>query len=957
MTDARHQGFSAPPAPAEPAGMAEIGDPGRPAGRQAGPVAVLGREGELARLSTVLQVARAGDGGALVLRGDPGVGKSLLLAATAASATGFQVLSAAGVQSESDLAFGALSTVLRPVLSGIGDLPRVQADSLGAAVGLSSSAQVERLACNAGVVSLLAASAHERPVLVVADDLQWFDAGSREAILFAARRMQSDPVAFILAMREGDAGTPLVTGLPELRLEGLSEAPALELVARVAGDVTPAVARRLWSQTAGNPLALVEIPRNLSSEQRRGRAALEEPLPVGRRLEDSFAARAAALPQATRRALLVAATSYTGATDTILEALAVLGLPGTALEGAEEEGLITITSGSLAWRHPLVRSAIYHAAGAPARRAAHGALARAGGEARLPDHRAWHLASAAAAPAEKIASELERVAVEAARRGAPETALRAFGRAARLTPGESDRARREVAAAELALAVGRWNEALELLEQARGRSDDPLLRAQGERIRARVEMLRGSPHAAHDRLVAIAEALKDIDRSLAASAMTEAVLAQTMTGPVSAYRATAERAYALARPVGGEVEAMAAVALGCGLVLSAETEAGLELFERYGAIVEKPEVWHSAPELPGMYACLHASIERFETADRLFEAMVTSARDQGAVRALPYPLSGRALVDLELGRWPAALAWAEEAVELSREMVGGAMLASSLAALAQVEASMGRIEQTRAHAEESLAICKQLNAWAVEPEPVLALASLALSLGEHETAVGVWKQTTVDIREWVLEPGWEHLDDVMIEASVRAGRHAQAERELEDLQQKASRTGRTWALAVAARCRGLLAPVAEIDEHFQDALRWHSRTPLPFARARTELCYGERLRRARRRTDAREQLVRASATFHALGAKIWAQRAEGELAAAGYNRRSPTTHSPWAELTAAETRVAQVIVEGATYDEAASALFVSPRTVESHLRQIYRKVGVRSRSELTRRLAVTAGSG
>jgi DNA-binding CsgD family transcriptional regulator len=326
------------------------------------------------------------------------------------------------------------------------------------------------------------------------------------------------------------------------------------------------------------------------------------------------------------------------------------------------------------------------------------------------------------------------------------------------------------------------------------------------------------------------------------------------------------------------------------------------------------------------------------------------------VRALPYPLSGRALVDLELGRWPAALAWAEEAVELSREMAGPGMLASSLAALAQVEAAMGRPQATRAHAEESLAICKQLNAWAVEPEPVLALASLALSLGEHEAAVNVWRQTTVDIREWVLEPGWEHLDDVMIEASVRAGRHAQAERELEDLEAKARRTGRTWAHAVAARCRGLLAPAAEIDAHFTRALQWHERAPLPFARARTELCYGERLRRARRRVDAREQLARASATFHALGATIWAERAERELAAAGYSRQSPAEQSPWAQLTAAETRVARVILEGATYDEAASALFVSPRTIETHLRQIYRKVGVRSRSEMTRRLAASVAA-
>jgi DNA-binding CsgD family transcriptional regulator len=234
---------------------------------------------------------------------------------------------------------------------------------------------------------------------------------------------------------------------------------------------------------------------------------------------------------------------------------------------------------------------------------------------------------------------------------------------------------------------------------------------------------------------------------------------------------------------------------------------------------------------------------------------------------------------------------------------------------------------------------------------------VALSQGDHETAVGVWQRTTVDIREWVLEPGWEHLDDIMIEAGIRAGRQIEAERELERLEQKAARTGRTWAHAVAARCRGLLADTVEMDGPFQQALEWHRQAPLPFDRARTELCYGERLRRARRRVDAREQLSRASATFHALGATIWAERAERELAAAGYSRPAPAEQSPWAELTAAETRVAQVILEGATYDEAASALFVSPRTIETHLRQIYRKLGVRSRSELTRRMAVPAGVG
>ena len=364
------------------------------------------------------------------------MGKTLLLATVTDGAEDLTLLLATGVQSESDLAFGALSALLHPLLDGLDRLPAVQADSLRAAVGLASAAHVEQLPCHAAVVSLLAAAAAARPVLVVADDLQWFDAASRDAILFAARRLGSDAVAFVMAIRDGETEEPLRTGLPELHLSGLAEEPALQLMARSAGEVSPAVARRLWAQTAGNPLALVEIPRHLSAAQRSGRVALEQPLPVGQRLEDSFAARAATLPEASRQALLVAATSYTGATDTLLAALDELGLAPGALDAAEDEDLVSIAHGALTWRHPLVRSAIYHAAGAPARRAAHAALARAGGEARLPDHRAWHLAAAAAAPDEAVAAELDQVAVEAARRGAPEHC------AARLRPGGDAQPRR-----------------------------------------------------------------------------------------------------------------------------------------------------------------------------------------------------------------------------------------------------------------------------------------------------------------------------------------------------------------------------------------------------------------------------------------------------------------------------------------------------------------------------------
>ena len=273
-------------------------------------VPALGRETELAALAALLDEARQGTGGALVVRGEPGVGKSLLLATVMDGADDVTLLSATGVQSESDLAFGALSALLRPLLGGIEQLPAVQADSLRAAVGLASQSHVEQLPCHAAVVSLLAAAASARPVLVVADDLQWFDAASRDAILFAARRMDSDAVAFVMAVRDGDSEEPLHTGLPELHLSGLAEDPALRLVARSGGEVSPAVARRLWAQTAGNPLALVEIPRNLSAEQRvrarrARRAAAGRPASGGlvRGARRGAARRVASGPAGRRREL------------------------------------------------------------------------------------------------------------------------------------------------------------------------------------------------------------------------------------------------------------------------------------------------------------------------------------------------------------------------------------------------------------------------------------------------------------------------------------------------------------------------------------------------------------------------------------------------------------------------------------------------------------------------------
>jgi DNA-binding CsgD family transcriptional regulator len=912
---------------------------------------ILGRQAELARLQQGLEDARHGQGTALVIRGVPGVGKTALITAAASRAEDFLILTVTGTQSESDLPFGALASLLRPVLHRIDRLPSVQAVSLRAALGLESDTQVQRLACYAGVMSLLADAASHRPVAVVIDDFQWVDATSQQALLFALRRLESDPVAFLIAVRDGEPEQPRLTGLSELHLDGLGEAPARELLRAGGRPVAEPVAARVWAATAGNPLALAEVARQLSADQLAGLEPLSDPLPIGGTLMAAYARRVGQLPAATRQALILAAASYTGSAAAVTSALEALGLPLGALEAAEAEGLLRLENGGLHWRHPLVRAAVYQQAAPRERRAAHQALAAVADESALAEHRAWHLAAAAVVPDEAVATALEQVADEAARRSALATAAHALERAASLTPNEADRARREVAAAEYAAAVGRWDEATDLLDRSHQHSSDLLLRAQSERIRARVEILRGTPAAAQSRLVAVADRLAEAEPALAAEILTEAVVAHQATGDRRAYTSIASRALALAQQVGGQREAVAALVIAAARVAHGETESALELYSRFGAAAADPALWHSAPEISAMYAYCQMSLENFAEAERLLGVMIDGARAAGSVRGLTYFLAQRGLLDLRLGRTASALAAAEESVELSRAMLEGVMLAYALAILARVQAVLGQVRESAEHASESIRMSQSMGAHGVEAHALAALSTLAVSIPDWEGVAHELECFHPTVVEWLREPGWLQTDADLVEAYFHTADRRKAEEQLEELERRAAASGGTWAHAVSARCRGLLAADDTFDEHFKRALEWHSRAPLPLERARTELLYGHQLRRRRRRSDARAQLASASVTFHALGARVWAERADRELAAAGYGRRTPASASPWAQLTAAEARVAQVIVQGASYQQAAAQLFLSPRTVESHLRQAYRKLGVRSRAELSRALS------
>jgi DNA-binding CsgD family transcriptional regulator len=913
---------------------------------------ILGREREQRRLLELLRCGESGAGASLVITGEPGVGKSVLLSfARETARPSVTVLSAVGAESESELPFAGLATLLRPVVSALDELPDPQAAALRSAIGLGATQPVEPLAVYFAFVELISRLARERPVLVLVDDLHWLDGASRDAIVFLARRLSGEAIVVLGGVRTGEGASIDPESIPRLELAGLDEESAVRLLGEARPGIAANVASQLWAGTEGNPLALVEIVRLLSDGQISGRDPLDERLPVGRRLEQLFARRLSGLPDDTRKLLLLTAASHTGAIAVLAGAAQSLDLELDALAQAENAGLIEIKDGSLGWRHPLLRSATYHSASVAQRRAAHRALAQAGGPERLDDHRAWHLAAAAIAADEDVAGELELLAGRARERGALSSVVRALRQAAALTPDDESRARRLIAAGEAATAIGRSDEAAAILSDAVRRTDDRIVRAQAERVRARVDILRGVPDAARQRLVTLAESLSEIAPELAAVMMAEALVADMATGRWQRYFQTAERALELGRRVGGASEAVAGLMLGCVLIAQGRPAEGIPLFEEYERLVWEPSLWQTGPELVGMYAFCNTWIERWDVAERLLVAMIDSARRTGAIRALAFPLCVNANLNFRRGRWPTALAQATEAVTIARAMPEGALLANNLAHLACVEAGLGRGDAARTHASECLKLARSLSLGAILPHAVHALALLDLSEGNYQAVIGHVESLDPDVSAGENEPGHMLWIPIVIEAHIRSGQVLEAKAKLADYEHWCQATGRTFGHACAERCHGLLASDSAFEEHFERALDWHRQLDTPFDIARTRLCYGERLRRIQQRKAAREQLTPAVEHFRALGADTWSKRAQNELEAAGTRKQKTAGESMWSALTSQEARTVRLIIEGATYQEAADELFLSPRTVESHLRKAYRKLGVRSRTELTRALS------
>jgi len=905
----------------------------------------LGRDAELERFEALLGAAVDGLSAVHVLRGEAGVGKTTLLTELSERAGRFTVLRAQGLEAEADLPFAGLASLLSPILRFLSAIPAPQAKALEAALGLGPPGPGDPFTIAAGTLSLLAAAAEDAPVLAIVDDVHWIDASSTQALVFAGRRLVAEGVVLIFAAREDVPAVIDSAHFPETYLGGLNHDAARDLLSRVATDLSDGVAEQIVETSGGNPLALIEIPCLLDTAQRVGSELLPDPLPVGRALEATYQAGVASLSEEGRRALLVAAADGTGAFTVVSAALDALGSTAAALEEAEATGLIAV-NGDIHFRHPLIRSALYHAATSSERRAAHRAIATS--IAHDPMRRAVHLAQGTAAPDEEIAAAIEAAAMEARSRHAPSAAAQAWEESARLTPDPAMRVRRLVAAAEAYQLSGRLDRADEILDGAARTATDPALLGQIRLLRGRAELYRGAPHHAHALLVEQGRMIAGEEPSQAAALFGEAAMAAMGAGEAKLALEAARRALELARESGGPEEIPATLAYANALVIvggAAEASGYLEKL----APLESIDPMSGASIVQAEVGIL-ATLCKFEEARALGERLVAMGRAASAPAMLPFPLSALADIDYRMGRWAIARAEAEEAYVLASETGQPNIGSYARIMLARVEAAMGIDEDCQAHVQEAIEIAERLGADALTFYADAVLGLLELGLGRFEQAVLYSERATKASRErGVGEPALLMSAPDLVEAYERLGQREEAQAALEALEEEAQASGGVWGRGAAARVRGLLAPDDEFELPFEEAFVLYRNVALPFDEGRTELCLGERRRRAGRRADARIPLRKAISTFDRLGAMPWADRARMELRASGETLRGAPEAAE--KLTPQEVQVAVVVSRGATNREAAAELFLSPKTIDFHLSRIYRKLGIRSRTQLVSALA------
>jgi DNA-binding CsgD family transcriptional regulator len=905
---------------------------------------LLGRDHEQLTLVRLLEDARVGHSGVLAIVGEAGIGKSALLAYAEEQAGGMKVLRARGVQSEAHIPFAGLFELLRPALPWIDQIPGPQTAALESALALRPASAQGRFAVGAATLSLLAAYADEAPVAVLVDDTHWLDGSSADALLFAFRRLIADPVAVVLTVRAGEPSLLDGADLATLRLKGLDRASAAKLLRRQRDEpISQNLADRLHHDTGGNPLALLEL-----GEERKMLADLPPgaPIAAGTSIARVYLLRSRSLPERTRDALVLAAALDSGEVPVLARAAPMLGLDLSDLIPAEAAALITVQDSRVEFRHPLARSAIYGDSPAERRRAVHRALARALPDADA-DRRAWHLALASFGPDDAASSALEQAGQRARRRSAYEVSSRSFERAARLAPEEIRQGRLLYAAADAAWLGGLADRATALLDEASLHASAPELAVSIEQLHGHIATRRGPVGEAQQILLSGAEHAAPIDPERAVVMLAEAVNASFYAGDAATMRLAAERAASLA-PHGseGRTAFFALIAQGMALIFSGEGERGAPAIRAAVEVLERSDELRDDPRLLAWAAMGPLWLREVNIGRALADRALAVARSKSAVGVLPFVLTHVALQQAATDRWAEAQAGFYEAIALARETGQRTELSASLARLAWLEARQGRSEQSRLHAGEALSLSRDMGLGVCEVWAIAALGDLELGLGRPEAALAHFQEQQAvlalrGIADVDLSPAPE-----LVEIYLRLDRNQEAAETAEEFERDASTKAQPWALARAARCRGLLTAQDKSDQHFETALTLHGQTPDAFETGRTHLAYGSHLRRARHRVRAREQLRAAADVFDRLGADPWAETARAELAATGETarRRDLTTLS---DLTAQELQVALSLAAGRTTRETAAALFLSPKTIEYHLRNVYRKLAIGSRSELT----------
>lgn len=904
---------------------------------------LIGRVRERVVLDRLVDGARVGNGGVLVVSGEPGVGKTALLGSTVDAAHGFQIAFTRGVEGEMELPFSAAKQLCSNFAGFMGRLPQPQVAALRIAFGLDEGSPPNPFLVGLAVLGLLSEAAEQQPLLAIVDDAQWLDRASGQALAFVARRLLAERIALVFAVRE--MGETFVQ-LPSLEIGPLGRRDARSLLKSVLRvPIEEGVLERLVHESGGNPLALIELPRSLTATQLAGGFGLPALVPLAEGIEESFRRRLAGLPHDARRLLVLAAAEPVGDLSLLWRAAVLLGIPATAAEAVESAGLLTFGA-QVAFRHPLVRSSVYDASGLKERREIHRALGEATDPQVDPDRRAWHFAQACDGPDEGIASELERSASRAESRGGLAAAAAFLERAAALSPDSFRRAQRALAAAQVMFEAGALEEALALLDDAGSAA------VVGAEVGARVGLLRAQIAFVSRRgndapalLVVAAQELERLEPSLARATYLDALSASTLAGRLAVGAGIAEVSEAaLGGPPMPEAPAPSDLLLqGTAVRFTKGYAAGAPLLKAALSAFRR-EADLPAREARWLWFATWTALEMWDDAAWmvLSTRQLELARQAGALSTLPFVLPNRSSVLAFLGDLDKAVALE---VELSAvtDATGIAPVRYGALALAAVRGREAEFSELyRTTVAEAQARGEGL---------ILSVAEflgggLYNGLGRFETALAL-----VSPAERICGEGpalWALTE--LIEAAVRTGDRERARRACERLSETARPAGTDWGLGIEARSYALVSEGAEADALYREAIRRLGRTTIRVQLARTHLLYGEWLRRERRRLDAREQLQTAYKMFCDFGAEAFAERARVELNATGGHARKPTVET-LPQLTRQEAEIARLAAEGHTNREIATRLFISPSTVNNHLRKVFQKLEVRSRTQLARRLS------